>query len=691
MSIRHFKRLQLCTKKPEKVSQVEEVCSISSDNCLNSATVDKVIETTVVEVTENCNNNTNQLIPKMGCCNNKQINSLNDLRYKINTADTLNPQVNFYNDDSSSIKDKLQQWVLAYNIKKNSVNSLLKILRSEGLDLPKDVRTLMHTPRSHDIISMDPGTYIHLGLKEMLLIILKFNTNCLRNVYEISLSFNIDGLPLAHSSKQQFWPILCSIINVPFLSKLVFAIGLYFSALKKPESIDDFLNLFINEAIELVKDGINVDDKVLRISIKQFICDSPAKAFLLNVKGHNSRVGCNTCLEEGEYKEHRMAFLGVNAALRTNESFRARSDDEYHKGNSPLERLSIDMIKSVPIDYMHAVCLGAMKRLLKFWVRGKQSTRIPLEKCDAANVELNNLRDFFPSEFVRLPRSLNDIEYWKANEFRTFLLFTGPIILKGRLKKQFYFHFIKLHCAIKILVTPALYSTKNEIAYNLLVEFVKEFKNNYGAHFMTHNIHSLIHLPYYAKIHGCLDNFSAFKYENYLGLLKKSISHSRFPLQEAANRILEKINIMYSDHENTIDIEKYKLSNECDGDNHIFNKNQEFIFYQTITLTSANYNISSKVPKNNYIMLITNEVALVRHIYKDQNGNIFLNVYTFNKYSSFFDVPLESFIIGSVIVDITSLQSNLKRISVNDIKYKCFFVPLSTDKAVVMTLSHNVL
>lgn len=65
-----------------------------------------------------------------------------------------------------------------------------------------------------------------------------------------------------------------------------------------------------------------------------------------------------------------------------------------------------------------------------------------------------------------------------------------------------------------------------------------------------------------------------------------------------------------------MDIEKYKLSNECDGDNHnIFITNSEFIFYQTITLIGANYIISSKVPKNNYIMLITNEVALVRHIY----------------------------------------------------------------------------
>lgn len=185
--------------------------------------------------------------------------------------------------------------------------------------------------------------------------------------------------------------------------------------------------------------------------MKQVICDSPAKAFLLNVKGHNSRVGCNMCTIGGEYRDHRMSFLGVNASLRTDNSFRIRSDDEYYKGNNPLERLPIDMIKAVPIDYMHAVCLGTMKRLLKFWIRGKQSVRIPKEKCDFADIELDNLKQYVPSEFVRLPRSLNDIEHWKATEFRTFLLYTGPIVLKGRLRKIFYLHFIKLHCAIKML------------------------------------------------------------------------------------------------------------------------------------------------------------------------------------------------------------------------------------------------
>lgn len=145
------------------------------------------------------------------------------------------------------------------------MNSLLKILRSEGLDLPLDVRTLMHTPRSHDIISINPGTYINLGLKKMLLIILHFYKSSLKNVKEIFLSFNIDGLPLANSSKQQFWPIHCVIINMPHLSKLVFTVGLYYSTHKKPDSITEFLNLFINELLELINNGITIDDRIMRI------------------------------------------------------------------------------------------------------------------------------------------------------------------------------------------------------------------------------------------------------------------------------------------------------------------------------------------------------------------------------------------------------------------------------------------
>lgn len=87
----------------------------------------------------------------------------------------------------------------------------------------------MNTPKSHMIIEITSGKYIHLGLQKMLFSFLSVQQSFLENYNEINLSFNIDGLPLSKSSKQQFWSILCSVVNVPQLSRLVFAVGIYFS------------------------------------------------------------------------------------------------------------------------------------------------------------------------------------------------------------------------------------------------------------------------------------------------------------------------------------------------------------------------------------------------------------------------------------------------------------------------------
>jgi len=48
------------------------------------------------------------------------------------------------------------------------LNELLEILRSEGLDVPKDVRTLLKTPKSksHEINHIANGSYTHIYILE---------------------------------------------------------------------------------------------------------------------------------------------------------------------------------------------------------------------------------------------------------------------------------------------------------------------------------------------------------------------------------------------------------------------------------------------------------------------------------------------------------------------------------------------
>lgn len=57
-------------------------------------------------------------------------------------------------------------WARVYfNIPHNCVNNLLNILNTEGLNLSNDVRTLMKTPRIHEISNIGNENYIYLGLK----------------------------------------------------------------------------------------------------------------------------------------------------------------------------------------------------------------------------------------------------------------------------------------------------------------------------------------------------------------------------------------------------------------------------------------------------------------------------------------------------------------------------------------------
>lgn len=75
------------------------------------------------------------------------------------------------------------------------------------------------------------------------------------------------------------------------------------------------------------------------------------------------------------YMENRVAFLGTDLSLRTNESFRNKSDEDYHKGDSPLVDLPVNVKDVVCLGYMHTAYslnynynygLGVMKRLIEF-------------------------------------------------------------------------------------------------------------------------------------------------------------------------------------------------------------------------------------------------------------------------------------------------------------------------------------
>ncbi|CAI6342671.1 unnamed protein product [Macrosiphum euphorbiae] len=604
------------------------------------------------------------------------------------TQNTLNLCIEDISENSNTnLLDKLRHWVLEYKISHNSCNSLLIIMRSEGLKVPKDVRTLMRTPKTHEICNMTNGTYIHLGFENMLIPVLElYYKNVGISDNNLKIGINIDGLPLVKSSKSQIWPILVSILNFKELRTNVFPIGI-FHGYQKPQSVEEFFNPFVSDILKVLKDGLYVCGKLLNVEVSNIVCDAPAKSFLLNVKSHNAYFGCTSCVEEGTYLQNRVSFLGTESKLRTDESFRKQFDDDYHKGDSPLLNLPINITEVVCLDYMHNVCLGVTKRLIEFWVRGKKDIRLADEKKKQINNELIKLRTYMPSEFARLPRSIDDIEYFKATELRNFVMYTGAIVLQGKLKKTFYNHFMLLVFAVRILACAETCQTLNNIASQLLKKFVTDYATLYGQHLISYNVHSLIHLPMFSMIHGPLDSFSAFRYENYLQFIKKSLKSTKYPLQEILNRIVEK---------QKTDNSKFDLYPQLPHLSKEIHQHSLSVLelsdtvYRKYSLIRTNTTIDTLKEKDKYFMLDDNALVSIVNIVKSKDNSVKFFVKKYLNCKEFCNGPVISSLIIGMYKIITDEISDIYCVNENNLKHKCFCVSVGNNLAIMITLCHEI-
>lgn len=210
-----------------------------------------------------------------------------------------------------------------------------------------------------------------------------------------------------------------------------------------------------------------------------------------------------------------------------------------HGGPHPFHGSSVGMVSQFPLDYMHLVCLGVVRRMLNIWLRGPLNVRVPANIAERMLAKLLvEMRSHVPVEFARKPRSLTELDRWKATELRQLLLYMGPVMLGAFLDRNMYSNFMLLFSGIALLVSPRL-SCHTQYAQILLRSFVSHFGEIYGKDQIVYNVHALVHLPEEVQRHGCLDSYSAFPYESYLHKLKKLVRKPDFPLAQIIRQLSE--------------------------------------------------------------------------------------------------------------------------------------------------------
>ncbi len=97
------------------------------------------------------------------------------------------------------------------------MNKLLKILSQCGRfskgDIPKNARTLLHTPRHVASMEKCGGHLVYFGLQHCIMELASQILTAFDDTNVLLLDVNIDGLPIHHihhSNNLSFWPILCA-------------------------------------------------------------------------------------------------------------------------------------------------------------------------------------------------------------------------------------------------------------------------------------------------------------------------------------------------------------------------------------------------------------------------------------------------------------------------------------------------
>ncbi len=464
-----------------------------------------------------------------------------DFQYiNFQTRNSSSDENSIFDPSMASFKDQLINWVIKYNITTTALSDLLKLLREFETfqNLPKDGRTLLKTKSEVNTKNLGEGKFCYFGLQKHIERQLEsFSESICTLPNELQLELSVDGLPISKSTKSQLWPTQCSIINLGDDRK-PFVVSIYFGN-NKPDNIHDYFEELLQELAELQLNGIFCKSMHFSVKLVRIVADAPARSLIKQVKNHNSYNGCEKCTVKGEYRG-RVIFPDINSEIRTDANFEQQLDKQHHNGNSPFTKLGFGLVTGVPLDYMHLICLGVTKKLLRAWVKGPLPYKIPTRDIAKISGLLCDSSYSCPNEFNRKPRSLKELDMWKATEFRTFLLFTGPVVLRNVLPRKLYNHFMLLSISTRILVSPnAKNVVWNNYAEVLLRKFVELVSKLYAPEFLVYNVHSLIHICSDVKLHGPLDNFSAFRYENNMQVIKRTLRAKFKPFEQVVNRICE--------------------------------------------------------------------------------------------------------------------------------------------------------
>lgn len=299
------------------------------------------------------------------------------------------------------------------------------------------------------------------------------------HVHVLSLSLNTDGANVFKSSKGSLWPVQLYANFLPpklrYLKQNIILSTIYYGK-KKP----DIMTLFYALASEFDKWNENVITVYKNNEFWNFkpnvsfgIFDLPAPSEVQAFKGPTGKSACPFCYHSGipvrnlagrttiryvSQPDSRARNHGETILIAQRVSNENSESIDGVKGHCAMLLFSdIDVINSLPIDYMHGILLGLTKNLIEIWLGKKRIPTPPYgdykikQVASKKTLEQRILKMKPTINFSRKPRSIFEIENFKASELMYCLFYYLRYSLVGLLPTRVIKHFEKLSAATYIL------------------------------------------------------------------------------------------------------------------------------------------------------------------------------------------------------------------------------------------------
>ena len=552
----------------------------------------------------------------------------------------------------------------------------------------------MKTPRSGNtkVTKLEEKTsYYYFGIAETL----KKYSIFLSHTEHIKLNVFIDGVEGDNSTGLVHWPILAKILEIRV--NIIFPIALH-TGHSKPKNVETYLRDFTDEAIRLHTEGVLIKECMREFSIIRILGDAPARALFLNTVGHNAFGHCVFCNIWGANLNYRNYFYD-NSMLsleRSSEQFYAVEYPELQKGPTPLMEIQhINLLEDCPYDPMHML-MRILKTLLGFLTKPEKNkirkSRAHLYQMtdghiDAISRRLSGLRAPVEFQKQRLDTFRRN-QQWKASLCRFFLLYVGPIFLRGRVSREVFRNFLLLHFSFRVLSATNSNPSQMECVRPHLEDFVRTFGEIYGIETIGHYMHGLLHLVDQAKKHGPLDSYAVYLFESYLGIFKHFKHGPRYPAQQLVNRIIERQvssrDIYLQNKRSTI----FPDSSQYDGPFPADLRKEDFHTYSRINLECCSLNV--KRDSDNLILLQSGTIFRVQNIlHHRQDNNTFLFGYPLMRKTNMYTYPESSATVGIFRATDNEVATYFQEVVLlTDFASKCVCVPLGNEEVAAIRMLH---